>query len=419
MSLKSNDYTRQAEFPTTPYQYRYIQRAILKWGNKATGRGDLFCTVLPEGMDIGVPARYLPAVGQVQVPSGAFADVDVDKYAGHREHQSLREFTREHPTVMGKFIHEYGHAGWSPRAAYLEQFRMGNRNSTYQVLMLLMEGHCEIGIYRVINDLEKAALRSTVLHEVLSSLVPDGEEEANFEDPQTAVNLMALIAARAEEGIIDTSEGARGATVVEMAKQALGDFAPRFYALAVRFASLSAKDEYGYPLSYRAGDPMQSVCLEWEELTAEFLQQQQQGGDEQDEPGDEQGEPGDEQGEDGGDESDDESGDDQSGESGKPEQPGDDQGRERVALTDEENTGADGFGSYAGGTSQFDPEALAEALDAIEEGASVSEAAAREEIEIIYREFLHTANERWRQGHRQSVKDAEAVWDSRRRGIWR
>ena len=191
--------------------------------------------------------------------------------------------------------------------------------------------------------------------------------------------------------------------------------------------AMPTKDEYGSPLSYRHGDDMQTLCLEWEDLAEEFFQQQEgddgEEGDEGDEGDETKPKDGGEGDGDGDDEEDDGDGDgkgDDEGDEGDDEQSGDQpNGKRRMALTDEEDTGAEGFGTYAGGTSQFDSDALADALGAIKEEAAEAQERAVEEIEIVYREFLATSNEQWREGHRQAVKDAEAVWDNRIRRSWR
>lgn len=432
MSKQSLDTATQGTYPTTPPQYKSLQQLISRWGRRATGRGDIFCTILPrEAGELPMPALFLPSVGQIQVPESAFDGVYLD------EVPTLEEFIRRYPVLFGKFAHEFGHAGWSPDSAYLDAFRSNNTHDQYKILMTLLEGHAERGIWKSREDdpLARLALQSTVLSVVLDGVRDEETGEVNTHDPAKAVELMGLIAARVDVGIVDTSEGTAGQKIWTALQASMGDYADQFFQIGREFSTITMR--YGYRqmscVSYHDTHRMRTLVLEWEELRRRFLEenpppeQPSDGGgegEEEEENGDDQ--EGSQEGQENGqDESQGQSeGQDQDGQGqsertpdGTPDDGTGESGSGRQVLDREENTGANAYGGYGAGIS-FDADALLDAIESLEGGAEQEEQTAVEEIgrvETIWVGDTRRTSEQWDRIRRDRKDSATRVWDARRR----
>lgn len=262
MSIKSHN-TREGKVPATDPKWYPTTRGLNRWINRMARRTDLAVRVLKKTS--GAPARFVPREAEIDINEGLIAKID-PKVAGSAE------FVIKHRAIAGACVHEACHARHSTMDLERIHRQYGARHS--YVLTMLEEGRCETQQWDDLTDVEKIALQSMVLDIVLDDLVDEDGNVPDFNDPRQTLRLLALVAARVNVGIIDTSLPKAKAIYDALVDQ-LAEHFGTFYDLAVRFSQISL----GYYASNE--DDLHKIVREWIAAQDEhFPPPEDEGGDE-------------------------------------------------------------------------------------------------------------------------------------------
>ena len=189
----------------TPKEWLGVGRDVGQLANKWSLRDDLVAYVGP-GAGGPAPACYNPMTAEVEV------NVDVAFGKGITPLEigdiSNRSTQYEFPKATGAIIHEAFHArfsGWSMPKAYEEL-----KNDEYKALILLEESRIEYqGV--VANPKARAFLRSCAMEIVIG----DTKDMENETQTQSLTNLVGLVHARIDAGILDEHEVKDVTTIIE------------------------------------------------------------------------------------------------------------------------------------------------------------------------------------------------------------
>jgi hypothetical protein len=189
----------------TPKEWLGVGRDIGQLANKWSLRDDLVAYVGP-GAGGPAPACYNPTTAEVEV------NVDVAFGKGITPLEigdiSNRSTQYEFPKATGAIIHEAFHArfsGWSMPKAYEEL-----KNDEYKALILLEESRIEYqGV--VASPKARAFLRSCAMEIVIG----DTKDMENETQTQSLTNLVGLVHARIDAGILDEHEVKDVTTIIE------------------------------------------------------------------------------------------------------------------------------------------------------------------------------------------------------------
>lgn len=189
----------------TPKEWLGIGRDVGQLANKWSLREDLVAYVGP-GAGGSAPACYNPMTAEVEV------NVDVAFGKGVTPLEigdiSNRSTQYEFPKATGAIIHEAFHArfsGWSMPKAYEEL-----EKDEYKALILLEESRIEYqGV--IANPKARAFLRSCAMEIVIG----DTKDMENETQTQSLTNLVGLVHARIDAGILDEYEVKDVTTIIE------------------------------------------------------------------------------------------------------------------------------------------------------------------------------------------------------------
>ena len=189
----------------TPKEWLGVGRDIGQLANKWSLREDLVAYVGP-GAGGPAPACYNPMTAEVEV------NVDVAFGKGVTPLEigdiSNRSTQYEFPKATGAIIHEAFHArfsGWSMPKAYEEL-----EKDEYKALVLLEESRIEYqGV--IANPKARAFLRSCAMEIVIG----DTKDMENETQTQSLTNLVGLVHARIDAGILDEYEVKDVTTIIE------------------------------------------------------------------------------------------------------------------------------------------------------------------------------------------------------------
>ena len=189
----------------TPKEWLGVGRDIGQLANKWSLRDDLVAYVGP-GAGGPAPACYNPTTAEVEV------NVDVAFGKGVTPLEigdiSNRSTQYEFPKATGAIIHEAFHArfsGWSMPKAYEEL-----KNDEYKALILLEESRIECqGV--IANPKARAFLRACAMEIVIG----DTKDMENETQTQSLTNLVGLVHARIDAGILDEHEVKDVTTIIE------------------------------------------------------------------------------------------------------------------------------------------------------------------------------------------------------------
>ena len=180
----------------TPKEWLGVGRDIGKLANKWSLRDDLVAYVGP-GAGGSAPACYNPTTAEIEVN----VDVAFGKEITPLEIGDIsnRSTQYEFPKATGAIIHEAFHArfsSWSMPKAYEEL-----EKDEYKALILLEESRIEYqGV--ISNPKARTFLRSCAMEIVIG----DTEDMENQTQTQSLTNLVGLVHARIDAGILDAHE---------------------------------------------------------------------------------------------------------------------------------------------------------------------------------------------------------------------
>ena len=189
----------------TPKEWLGVGRDIGKLANKWSLRDDLVAYVGP-GAGGPAPACYNPTTAEIEVN----VDVAFGKEITPLEIGDIsdRSTQYEFPKATGAIIHEAFHArfsSWSMPKAYEEL-----EKDEYKALILLEESRIEYqGV--ISNPKARTFLRSCAMEIVIG----DTEDMENQTQTQSLTNLVGLVHARIDAGILDAHEVKDVTTLVE------------------------------------------------------------------------------------------------------------------------------------------------------------------------------------------------------------
>lgn len=182
-------------------EWTRISAEVGEWVRELAARDDLVANVGP-GKGMGAPAVFLPEIAEVEVDSDTCAtgidpaDICMASNAGRQRHAPM----------AGASAHEGGH-GW---ASTWELDQDPHKRAVVQAALLLEESRMEKHL------LKRDASVRLYLRAALSELVA---KDADTSTPLGAASALALIAARADAGVITAHEAA---PVLVAAADALG-----------------------------------------------------------------------------------------------------------------------------------------------------------------------------------------------------
>lgn len=197
----------------TPTEWLSVGRDIGTVANEWSGRDDLIAYV-GEGAGGSAPACYIPAIAEIEVNLDvAFGEGTTPKEIGD---MTTKKSQLKFPRATGAVIHEAFHAKYSNWD--MVQAQKDLTKAEYKALVLLEEGRIE---NQGLLDNENALifLRACAMDIVLGDMEEDTKTQPST---ITLTNLVGLVHARVDSGILDAREVAK---VLELCHKELGEIA--------------------------------------------------------------------------------------------------------------------------------------------------------------------------------------------------